>query len=62
MLPVLRKAVGAFTTLRAQFSQISQFFESVASLIVDVMVPSVGRWSSTMNSTASLGGVSAGCM
>ncbi|KAF7340576.1 hypothetical protein MSAN_02129100 [Mycena sanguinolenta] len=41
MLPVLTKAVGAFTTLRAQFSQLLQFFESVASLLIDVMGPSL---------------------
>ncbi|KAJ7211703.1 hypothetical protein GGX14DRAFT_362543 [Mycena pura] len=50
MLPVLKKAVGAFTTLRAQFSQLVQFFESVASLLNDVMAPSVGRWVKTMES------------
>ncbi|KAF7340560.1 hypothetical protein MSAN_02127500 [Mycena sanguinolenta] len=50
MLPVLTKAVGAFTTLRAQFSQLLQFFESVASLLIDVMGPSVDRWVSTMKS------------
>ncbi|KAF7340559.1 hypothetical protein MSAN_02127400 [Mycena sanguinolenta] len=48
MLPVLTKAVGAFTTLRAQFSQLLQFFESIASLLIDVMGPSVDRWVSTM--------------
>ncbi|EMD39269.1 hypothetical protein CERSUDRAFT_122690 [Gelatoporia subvermispora B] len=57
MLPVLKKAVGAFTTLRAQFSQISQFFENVASLIIDVMGPSVNRWANTMSQTTAVGGV-----
>ncbi|EIN05300.1 hypothetical protein PUNSTDRAFT_137982 [Punctularia strigosozonata HHB-11173 SS5] len=60
MLPVLRKAVGAFTTLRAQFSQITQFFESVASLITDVMTPSVSRWSAAMSDAASIAGVTVG--
>ncbi|KAJ7203357.1 hypothetical protein GGX14DRAFT_369697 [Mycena pura] len=50
MLPVLKKAVGAFTTLRAQFSQLVQFFDSVASLLCDVMGPSVDRWVKTMES------------
>ncbi|KAF8145362.1 hypothetical protein K438DRAFT_1991885 [Mycena galopus ATCC 62051] len=50
MLPVLKKAVGAFTTLRAQFSQLVQFFDSVASLLCDVMGPSVDRWVKTMQS------------
>ncbi|KAF8132685.1 hypothetical protein K438DRAFT_1998460 [Mycena galopus ATCC 62051] len=52
MLPVLTKAVGAFTTLRAQFSQLCQFFDSVSSLLNDVMGPSVKRWVDTMNSAA----------
>ncbi|KAI0683167.1 hypothetical protein BC835DRAFT_1473001 [Cytidiella melzeri] len=60
MLPVLKKAVGAFTTLQAQFSQISQFFESVASLLSDVLKPSVERWAKTMENTAKLGGVKVG--
>ncbi|KAI0804810.1 hypothetical protein BC629DRAFT_1580916 [Irpex lacteus] len=60
MLPVLKKAVGAFTTLQAQFSQISQFFDSVASLLADVLKPSVERWAKTMDSTAKLGGVKIG--
>ncbi|KAF8647344.1 hypothetical protein AX16_006806 [Volvariella volvacea WC 439] len=57
MLPVLKKAVGAFTTLQAQFSQLTQFFESVASLLNDVLQPSVSRWAKTMENTATLGGV-----
>ncbi|KAJ6541351.1 hypothetical protein B0H19DRAFT_958230 [Mycena capillaripes] len=52
MLPVLTKAVGTFTTLRAQFSQLVQFFDSVASLLIDVMGPSVNRWVATMTSAA----------
>ncbi|KAI0804724.1 hypothetical protein BC629DRAFT_1590958 [Irpex lacteus] len=60
MLPVLKKAVGAFTTLQAQFSQISQFFDSVASLLADVLKPSVKRWAETMTNTAKLGGVKIG--
>ncbi|KAL0572737.1 hypothetical protein V5O48_009237 [Marasmius crinis-equi] len=57
MLPVLTKAVGAFSTLQAQFSQICQFFESVASLLNDVLRPSVDRWAKTMQNTMTLGGV-----
>ncbi|KAF8175917.1 hypothetical protein K438DRAFT_1979424 [Mycena galopus ATCC 62051] len=49
MLPVLRKAVGSFTILRGQFSKLSQFFDSVASLLVDVMGPSVDRWAATLS-------------
>ncbi|KAG9043595.1 hypothetical protein FS837_009341 [Tulasnella sp. UAMH 9824] len=60
ILPVLRKAVGAFTTLRAQFSQLVQFFHSVASLLTDVMEPSVERWADTLESSMKLGGVSIG--
>ncbi|KAK7694431.1 hypothetical protein QCA50_001617 [Cerrena zonata] len=60
MLPVLKKAVGAFTTLQAQFSQISQFFDSVASLLADVLQPSVERWAKTMENTTTLGGVKIG--
>ncbi|KIO28092.1 hypothetical protein M407DRAFT_6970 [Tulasnella calospora MUT 4182] len=60
MLPVLKKAVGAFTTLRAQFSQLLQFFHSVASLLTDFMGPSVENWANTMNDTAQLGGVTIG--
>ncbi|KAF7339191.1 hypothetical protein MVEN_01996400 [Mycena venus] len=48
MLPVLIKAVGSFTVLRAQFFQLSQFFDSVASLLVDIMGPSVERWATTL--------------
>ncbi|KAI0804789.1 hypothetical protein BC629DRAFT_1591020 [Irpex lacteus] len=60
MLPVLTKAVGAFITLQAQFSQISQFFDSVVSLLADVLQPSVQRWATTMENTATLGGVKIG--
>ncbi len=83
MLPVLTKAVGAFTStwaqitsfhmytsandmfslnpaLQAQFSQISQFFDSVVSLLADVLQPSVQRWATTMENTATLGGVKVG--
>ncbi|KAJ6541350.1 hypothetical protein B0H19DRAFT_958626 [Mycena capillaripes] len=52
MLPVLTKAVGSFTILRAQFSQLAQFFDSVASLLVDVMGPSVDRWVATLTTAA----------
>ncbi|KAG8216620.1 hypothetical protein J3R82DRAFT_6808 [Butyriboletus roseoflavus] len=44
ILPVLMQAVKAFTTLRAQFSQMTQFFCNVASLINDVMKPQVTSW------------------
>ncbi|KAF8143116.1 hypothetical protein K438DRAFT_2110387 [Mycena galopus ATCC 62051] len=52
MLPVFIKVVGAFTTLHAQFSQLSQFFDSVSPLLKGVMGPSVKRWVDTMNSAA----------
>ncbi|KAG9311531.1 hypothetical protein JVU11DRAFT_7735 [Chiua virens] len=44
ILPVLMQAVKSFTTLRAQFSQMTQFFCNVASLINDVMKPQVTSW------------------
>ncbi|KAJ7234073.1 hypothetical protein C8J57DRAFT_1575490 [Mycena rebaudengoi] len=44
MLPVLAMAVGSFTKLRAQFSQLVQFFDHVASLLDDVMAPSLTTW------------------
>ncbi|KAJ6528439.1 hypothetical protein B0H19DRAFT_1333826 [Mycena capillaripes] len=44
MLPVLAMAVGAFIKLRAQFSQLVQFFDHVASLLNDVMGPSLTDW------------------
>ncbi|KAG8922771.1 hypothetical protein FRC01_013622 [Tulasnella sp. 417] len=62
LLPVLQKAVGAFTSMRAQFSQLSQLFHGVASLLVDVMGPSVDRWANNMDSSVELGGVSIGGM
>ncbi|KAK7016404.1 hypothetical protein VNI00_018913 [Paramarasmius palmivorus] len=58
MLPVLKQAVGAFSTLQAQFSQITQFFQSVASLVQDVLQPSVSSFTTTIQQTATLGGVS----
>ncbi|KAI0339038.1 hypothetical protein BDW22DRAFT_1361941 [Trametopsis cervina] len=60
MLPVLKKAIGAFTTLQAQFSQISQFFKNVASLLQDILLPSVTKWTKTMQNTMTLGGVTIG--
>jgi len=57
MLPVLKQAVGAFTILRAQFSQLLQFFQSVASLLTDVMGPSVQRWATALTNSQKLGGV-----
>ncbi|KAJ7888868.1 hypothetical protein B0H14DRAFT_3429842 [Mycena olivaceomarginata] len=50
MLPVLGTAVGSFTTLRAQFSQLVQFFDHVASLLNDVMDPSLTDWIHTLTS------------
>ncbi|KAF7339192.1 hypothetical protein MVEN_01996500 [Mycena venus] len=61
MLPVLTKAVGAFSTLRAQFSQLCQFFDSVVSLLVDVMGPSVDRWVETLTSAAARGAQQPSC-
>ncbi|KAF8212640.1 hypothetical protein K438DRAFT_2009980 [Mycena galopus ATCC 62051] len=48
MIPVLKKAIGSFTALRAQFSQLVQFFDSVASLLCDIMGPSIDRWVNTL--------------
>ncbi|KAJ6462752.1 hypothetical protein C8R47DRAFT_1157968 [Mycena vitilis] len=48
MLPWLRRAIASFTTLRGQFSQLVRFFDAIASLINDVMVPSVDRWVATI--------------
>lgn len=58
MIPILVKAVQSFKTLRTQFSQITQFFNSITSLINVVLVPSVARWVKTMEDARSLGGVS----
>ncbi|CCM02016.1 uncharacterized protein FIBRA_04092 [Fibroporia radiculosa] len=60
MIPILKKAVGSFNTLRAQISQLVQFFESITSLIDDVMAPSVARLVTTMQSAEDmiLGGTS----
>ncbi|KAG8933166.1 hypothetical protein FRC01_010665 [Tulasnella sp. 417] len=60
LLPVLKKTVGAFTSMRAQFSQLSQLFQGVASLLVNFMGPSVDRWANNMDSSVELGGVSIG--
>ncbi|KIJ62951.1 hypothetical protein HYDPIDRAFT_41638 [Hydnomerulius pinastri MD-312] len=59
ILPVLMKALKSFTTLRAQFSQLTQFFRNVASLIKDVMRPQVSLWTKNMeaNSKMILAGV-----
>lgn len=81
MLPVLKKAVGAFTSkhsscprevgcrlptdhtaLRAQFSQLLQFFISVASLLNNVLGPNIERWAKTMENTAEIAGVTIGGM
>ncbi|KAI9458447.1 hypothetical protein HD554DRAFT_1710139 [Boletus coccyginus] len=60
ILPVLMQAVKAFTTLRAQFSQMTEFFCNVASLINDVMKPQVTSWVKNIesNSKMVLAGVS----
>jgi len=59
MLPVLKKAVTTFTLLRAQFSKITQFFVDVASLLRDVMAPSVDDWAKALENTMTrLAGVS----
>ncbi|KAF8548700.1 hypothetical protein OG21DRAFT_1516026 [Imleria badia] len=60
ILPVLMQAVKAFTTLRAQFSQMTEFFCNVASLINDVMKPQVTSWVKNIeaNSKLVLAGVS----
>ncbi|CCM02017.1 uncharacterized protein FIBRA_04093 [Fibroporia radiculosa] len=49
MIPVLKKAVGSFNTLRAQISQLS-----IASLIDDIMAPSVDRLVQTMQSAETM--------
>jgi hypothetical protein len=49
MLPILRKSMATFNTLRAQFSQLVQFFNSIVSLIVGVMGPSVKRLVDTLS-------------
>ncbi|KAJ7144362.1 hypothetical protein C8R44DRAFT_725306 [Mycena epipterygia] len=54
LLPLLKKTVGAFTTLRAQFSQLVQLFDAVESLISDVMGPSVQRWVKSFDSAEQL--------
>ncbi|KAF8137146.1 hypothetical protein EV363DRAFT_1534747 [Boletus edulis] len=60
ILPVLMQAVKAFTTLRAQFSQMTEFFCNVGSLINDVMKPQVTSWVKNIeaNSKMVLAGVS----
>jgi hypothetical protein len=63
MLPVLKKAVATFTLLRAQFSKITEFFVNVASLIKDVMKPSVDAWAKALDNTINkLAGVSLSSM
>lgn len=45
--------------LRAQFSKITEFFVDVASLVRDVMAPSVGDWAKALaNTMTKLAGVS----
>ncbi|KAJ7261591.1 hypothetical protein C8J57DRAFT_1634668 [Mycena rebaudengoi] len=47
MMPVLRQAIGTFSTLRTEFSRLCLFFDNVSTLLVDVMGPSVDRWVDT---------------
>jgi len=59
MLPVLKKAVTTFILFRAQFSKITEFFVNVASLVRDVMAPSVDDWAKALeNKMTKLAGVS----
>lgn len=60
MLPVLKKAVTSFTLLRAQFSKLSEFFVSAASLLSDVLAPSVDSFAKAVTNTSKLGGVAWG--
>jgi len=54
MLPILKKAVTTFTLMRAQLSKLSEFFVDIASLLRDVMAPSVGIWSRALTNTTGL--------
>ncbi|KAK7054727.1 hypothetical protein VNI00_003190 [Paramarasmius palmivorus] len=58
MLPVLKQAVGAFTSLQAQFAQITQFFESLVSLLKDFIQPSTTSWIVALQNPTMLAGVS----
>lgn len=54
---VIEPSYDISAALRSQFFQLTQFFEGVASLLADVLQPSVSRWAKSMESTASLAGV-----
>jgi hypothetical protein len=60
VLPVLKKAVTSFTLLRAQFSKLSEFFLSAASLLEDVLAPSVDSFAKAVTNSSKLGGVAWG--
>jgi hypothetical protein len=51
MLLVLKKAVATFTLLHAQFSKLTEFFVNVASLVRDVLRPSVKAWAKALDDT-----------
>lgn len=51
MLPVLNGAIATFAKLRAQFSQITQFFTDVSSLVKDVLKPQVDLWAKNLDDT-----------
>jgi hypothetical protein len=59
MIPILRKSIATFNQLRAQFSQLVQFFSNIANLITNVMGPSVERLVDTLSASKDmvLGGV-----
>jgi hypothetical protein len=46
--------------LQSQFSQLTEFFVNVASLLNDILKPSIERWTKTMEQTVTLGGVTVG--
>jgi len=54
MIPILKKAIAAFNTLRGQFSQLNQFFTTVSVLITDVMGPSIDRLVETLDASQEL--------
>ena len=54
-----RKSIATFNQLRAQFSQLVQFFSNISNLITNVMTPSVERLVDTLGAAKDmvLGGV-----
>jgi hypothetical protein len=60
MLPILKKAVTSFTLLRAEFSKLTEFFVNAASLLRDVLSPSVDSFAKAVTNTQKLGGVTWG--